>query len=36
MDDISTYSTLKSISESLYKEKGSKFYGYAFPVFSEE
>ena len=36
MDDISTYSTLKSTSESLYKEKGSKFYGYAFPVFSEE
>lgn len=36
MDDKSTYFTLKKLSESLFKEKGSKFYGYAFPVFSEE
>ena len=31
-----TYHTLKSPSESLFKEKGSKFYGYAFPVSSED
>jgi uncharacterized YigZ family protein len=32
-----TYKTLAtSSSETLYKEKGSKFYGYAFPVTSEE
>ena len=36
MNEISTYQTLKSNSESLYKEKGSKFYGYAFPVYNEE
>lgn len=32
-----TYKTIALPStESLYKEKGSKFYGYAFPVTSEE
>lgn len=32
-----TYRTIKSDSkETLFKEKGSKFYGYAFPVTSEE
>jgi uncharacterized YigZ family protein len=32
-----TYKTLAEPSpEVLYKEKGSKFYGYAFPVLSEE
>jgi uncharacterized YigZ family protein len=32
-----TYRTITSHSrETLYKEKGSKFYGYAFPVTSEE
>lgn len=36
MDEISTYKTLKKPSESLYKEKGSKFYGFAFSVFDEE
>ena len=36
MEDISKYFTLTNASESLYKEKGSKFYGYAFPVFDEE
>lgn len=36
MTEFSTYHTLKTSSESLYKEKGSKFFGYAFPVISEE
>lgn len=32
-----TYKTIKKPSkEALFKEKGSKFYGYAFPVKSEE
>ncbi len=32
-----TYKTiLKPSEEILFKEKGSKFFGYAFPVFSEE
>lgn len=32
-----TYKTiLKPSEEVLFKEKGSKFFGYAFPVFSEE
>lgn len=32
-----TYNTITRPSEvSIYKEKGSKFYGYAFPVQSEE
>lgn len=31
-----SYRTLKSNSESLMKEKGSKFFGYAFPVKNEE
>ena len=32
-----TYKTiLKPSEEVLYKEKGSKFFGYAFPVFTEE
>jgi uncharacterized YigZ family protein len=32
-----TYLTLKEAStETIYKEKGSKFYGYAFPILSEE
>jgi len=33
---MSTYKTLKGTSTSLYKEKGSKFYGYAFPIDSTE
>lgn len=36
MSTISKYNTLNAPSESLYKEKGSKFFGYAFPVYSEE
>ncbi|MCT4638671.1 MAG: YigZ family protein [Bacteroidales bacterium] len=31
-----TYKTLDSNSEGLYKEKGSKFIAYAYPVTSEE
>ncbi|MBT0608586.1 IMPACT family protein [Aequorivita echinoideorum] len=32
-----TYKTiLKPSKETLFKEKGSKFFGYAFPIFSEE
>lgn len=32
-----TYKTISAASEeTLYKEKGSKFFGYAFPVTSEE
>lgn len=30
-----TYKTIKSAGEGLYKEKGSKFLGFAFPVNSE-
>jgi len=33
---ISRYRTLKGLSEGLYKEKGSKFIGYAIPCYSEE
>jgi uncharacterized YigZ family protein len=34
---IDTYKTIDKASEvSLYKEKGSKFYGYAFPVHTED
>ncbi|MDG1261360.1 MAG: YigZ family protein [Flavobacteriales bacterium] len=33
---MDTYRTLKGRSESLYKVKGSKHFGYAFPVYSEE
>lgn len=29
------YLTLNKLSESLFKEKGSKFFGYAFPISSE-
>lgn len=31
-----TYKTIAEISEGLYKEKGSKFIAYAYPVSSEE
>jgi uncharacterized YigZ family protein len=33
---IDTYRTLKSPSEGIYKEKGSKFLAFAFPVNTEE
>jgi len=35
--DLDTYKTLRSQSnEVLFKEKKSKFYGYAYPILSEE
>ena len=33
---MSTFKTIKKISTSFFKEKGSKFYGYAFPIQSKE
>ena len=33
---MSIYRTLKSKSTSLYKEKGSKFFGYAYPIQQKE
>lgn len=36
MDIEDSYLTLKTISEGLYKEKGSKFLAFAYPVDSEE
>lgn len=37
MEEKDTYKTIKKPSEeTLFKEKGSKFFGYAFPVKSEE
>ncbi|PLX03813.1 MAG: YigZ family protein [Marinilabiliales bacterium] len=33
---MDTYKTIKKRSEGIYKEKGSKFIGLAFPVFNEE
>ena len=33
---IDYYKTITAISEGYYKEKGSKFTGFAIPVFSEE
>lgn len=33
---MSTYKTLTKKSTSFFKEKGSKFYGYAFPIKSKE
>ena len=34
MDDV--YKTIKDVAEGLYKEKGSKFIAFAYPVRSEE
>ena len=31
-----TYQTISSVTEGLFKEKGSKFIAYAFPVINEE
>ena len=31
-----TYNTIKQASEGIYKEKGSKFITYAYPVTSEK
>jgi len=35
MDNDCYKTILKSSKETLFKEKGSKFFGYAFPVFTE-
>ncbi len=35
-DLTDSYKTIHTASEGFYKEKGSKFYAYAYPVFSEE
>ena len=34
--EIDIYKTIESPSEGIYKEKGSKFIAYAYPVYSEE
>lgn len=36
MNNTDTYYTIEKATEGYFKEKGSKFYSYAFPVFSEE
>jgi len=36
MADIDIYKTIEHACEGIYKEKGSKFISYAFPVYSEE
>jgi uncharacterized YigZ family protein len=36
LENIATYRTLKAECESLFKEKGSKFYAYAIACYSEE
>ena len=33
---MDTYLTISSTSQGIYKEKGSKFLAFAFPIFSEE
>lgn len=33
---MDTYQTIAASSEGIYKEKGSKFLAFAFPIFSEE
>ena len=32
IDKLDTYLTISSVSEALYKDKGSKFYAFAYPV----
>lgn len=34
--NIDSYKTIKCPSEGYYKDRGSKFYGYAYPISSEE
>ena len=37
MNSVTTYKTLETPSnEVLYKDKGSKFFGYAFPIKTKE
>ena len=31
-----TYKEIQSQSKSIYREKGSKFHAYAYPVYSKE
>ncbi|MFN5442829.1 MAG: IMPACT family protein [Crocinitomicaceae bacterium] len=35
LEELYTYNTLLNLSEGLYKEKGSKFIGYATPCYNE-
>ncbi len=35
-ENIDLYKTIQAPSEGIYKEKGSKFISYAYPVYSEE
>ena len=32
IDKVDTYLTISSVSEALYKDKGSKFYAFAYPI----
>ena len=34
--NIDSYKTIKCTSEGFHKDRGSKFYGYAYPVKSED
>lgn len=36
VDTIDSYNTITASSEGIYKEKGSKFIAYAYPVYTEE
>ncbi len=36
VDDFDVYRTVKTISEGIFKDRGSKFIAFAYPVFSEE
>ena len=36
MDTNDTYKTLKGLSKGIYKDRGSRFLAFAYPVFSEE
>jgi len=36
MEASDSYKTIKSVSEGIYKEKGSKFIAFAYPVYQEE
>jgi uncharacterized YigZ family protein len=36
MEASDSFKTIKSVSEGIYKEKGSKFIAFAYPVFREE
>lgn len=36
MSDFDQYRTIKNTSKGVYKEKGSKFYAFAYPVYTED